>query len=377
MGLRIQNNVEALNAHRNLGISNRGLSKSLERLSSGFRINRAADDAAGLSISQGLRADIASYKVASRNTAEATSLLQVAEGALDQVGNMLTRLKELATQASSANAASDLDKINAEAQKLILEIDRIAEHTEYSGTKLVNGTFGVGFTAETDMSASTGLVNATGLKAGEEYTISANTVAGGLATITITTGDITQTVITSTVSGDSTKNVDFDALGISLTINSNWADGTSEGTFTAAASGSSTFQVGHKNDEFSRISISLGDSTKEVLGTTAGGAENAISGIDLSTVTGAMAALSTVDFAISDLANVRGDIGAAQNRLNYAAANLSTTIENVTAAESVIRDVDMAAEMTTFTKNQILMQAGTAMLAQANMAPQSILSLIG
>ena len=143
MGLRIQNNIAAMNAHRQLSISDTNLSKNLERLSSGFRINRAADDAAGLSISQQFRADIASFKVASRNTAEATSLLQVTEGAVDQIGNMLTRLKELATQAASANAGSNLDKINAEGNKLINEIDRIAQSTEYAGSKLLNGSFGV------------------------------------------------------------------------------------------------------------------------------------------------------------------------------------------------------------------------------------------
>jgi flagellin len=139
MGLRIQNNIAAMNAHRQLTISDSALSKSLERLSSGYRINRAADDAAGLSISQQFRADIASYKVASRNTAEANSLLQVAEGAMDQIGNMLTRLKELATQAASANAVSNLDKIEAEKDKLVAEIDRIANSTEYAGTKLLDG----------------------------------------------------------------------------------------------------------------------------------------------------------------------------------------------------------------------------------------------
>ena len=125
MSLRIQNNIAAMNAHNNLLVADNGLSKSLERLSSGYRINRAADDAAGMSISLAFRADIASYQVASRNASEASSLLQVAEGAMDQIGNMLTRLKELATQASSANAGANLDKINAEASKLILEIDRI------------------------------------------------------------------------------------------------------------------------------------------------------------------------------------------------------------------------------------------------------------
>ena len=143
MSLRIQSNIAAMNAHRNLTVSDSALSKSLERLSSGYRINRAADDAAGLAISQGMRADIASYKVASRNVSEANALAQVAEGAYDQIGNMLIRLKELATQASSSNAASNLDKINDEGNQLIAEIDRIAGATEYAGTKLLDGSFGV------------------------------------------------------------------------------------------------------------------------------------------------------------------------------------------------------------------------------------------
>jgi flagellin len=355
------------------------LSKSLERLSSGYRINRGADDAAGLSISQGLRADIASYRVASRNTSEAGSLLQVAEGALDQVGNMLTRLKELATQAASANAASDLDKIDAEAQKLIAEIDRIAEATEYSGTKLIDGSFGVDVSDKTGtITAGNGYVAVSGMKASENYQISAVTVASGMATITITTGDVSQTVITSVATGDNTKTIEFNALGLQLTVNSDFsATNDLEGKITAASTGSATFQVGAENAGTSQISLSLGNGTKEYLGKTSGGSGNAISGIDLTSASGAQSALDTVDYAISDLSKIRGDIGAAQNRLNYAAANLATTIENVSAAESVIRDVDMAAEMTTFTKNQILLQAGTAMLAQANIAPQQVLALFG
>jgi flagellin len=273
MGLRIQNNIAALNAHRNLSISDSALSKSLERLSSGYRINRAADDAAGLAISQGMRADIASYNVASRNVSEANAMVQVAEGAYDQIGNMLVRLKELATQAASANAGNDRDKIDAEATALLNEIDRISNSTEYAGAGLLDGTLGT-----------------------------------------------------------------------------------------------QTFQVGSTADTFSQIEVSFGTVS------TAAGSLN-IAGLDLSTATGAQAALTSVDTAIDTLNGSRGDLGAIQNRLGYASANLSTTIENVQAAESVIRDVDMASEMTTFTKNQILLQAGTAMLAQANMAPQTLLSL--
>ena len=270
MSLRIQNNIPALNAHRQLQISDSGLSKSLERLSSGYRINRASDDAAGLAISQGMRADIASYKVASRNVSEANALAQVAEGAYDQIGSMLVRLKELATQAASANADSNLAKINNEGNELVLEIDRIAAVTEYAGTTLLDGTF------------------------------------------------------------------------------------------------SGSFQVGAKNTANDRIDISLDGVATVDLGVAAD---------QLGTAALAQGFLATIDTAIGTLNDARGKIGAIQNRMAYASANLATTIENVQAAESVIRDVDMAAEMTTFTKNQILLQAGTAMLAQANMAPQVVLSL--
>jgi len=356
-----------MNAHRQLQVSDSGLSKSLERLSSGYRINRAADDAAGLAISQQFRADIASYKVAARNTSEASSLLQVAEGALDQIGNMLTRLKELATQASSANAGANLDKLNAEGNALIEEIDRIASSTEYANTKLINGTFGVGITSVgTDITATEGVSNASGMLAGETYSIGIVSAGGGTFDITVTTGAGSQTINGVAAPTSGTSNVSFSAFGLNLTFNT--ALTAASGTIAADATGSSTFQVGAENASDNRISVSIGDATATTLGLTADQLDNASE---------AQAFLGTVDNAISSLVNVRGGIGASQNRLQYSYSNLSVTIENVQAAESVIRDVDMAAEMTTFTKNQILLQAGTAMLAQANMAPQVVLSLFG
>jgi len=368
MGLRIQNNIAALNAHRNLTTSDTALSKSLEKLSSGYRINKAADDAAGLAISQAFRADIASYKVASRNTSEASSLLQVAEGATDQIGNMLTRLKELATQASSANAGSNLDKINAESMKVLEEIDRIANSTEYAGTSLINGSFGVGASAGSTaavVSASLGYSGATGMKAGETYTI-ATTIAGTAGTMTITTGNGAETVYFTAPTSGMTRDINFASTGLSIKINDDVTSGL-DGTLMAKLSGNSSFQVGAMNNDDNRISISLGDATTTTLG---------LGAITLGSATDAQNALTSIDTAIGNLNNTRGSIGAFMNRLSYAAANLASTIENVTAAESTIRDVDMAAEMTSFTKNQILMQAGTAMLAQANQAPQSILSLL-
>jgi len=378
MGLRIQNNIEALNAHKNLTISSNSLAKSLERLSSGYRINRASDDAAGLSISQQFRADIASYKVCSRNVSEANSLLQVAEGALDNIGNMLTRLKELATQASSANAGSNLGKIDAEAQKLIDEIERIATSTEYAGSALIDGSFGVTVAATNGIDIGVnGFAGISGMQAGATYTFTI--AAGDDAThfdLTLADADGNSQFLNEVEvpAVGITKDVYFSSLGITISVTSDLAAQT--GTVTGSDTGNASFQVGSENQSDNRIDISLGNAKSSVLGTLYGGA-NAIDSIDLSNATDAQTALTTINDAISDLASIRGDIGAAQNRLSYSAANLATTIENVTAAESVIRDVDMAAEMTSFTKNQILMQAGTAMLAQANMAPQSVLSLFG
>lgn len=376
MGLRIQHNIAALNAHRQLKISDTGLSKSLERLSSGYRINRAADDAAGLSISMQMRADIASYNMASRNMSEATSLLQVAEGAMDQISNMLTRLKELATQASSSNASANLSKINAEGNKLIDEIDRIANVTEYSGTNLLNGTFGVTASSGGTLTAGVGFGGVTGLESATTYTVAtaANATSGFDITISATlgSGQVSQTVYgVATPSTGQTSSVSFEALALTLTVNDNLS-ASSDGSVIANTATASNFQVGAQNTANDRIGIMLGS----VVGTDLTNGL-ALSQDQLSTAPNAQAFLDTVDTAIGTLAQRRGDIGAAQNRLMYASANLSTTIENYQAAESVIRDVDMAAEMTVFTKNQILLQAGTAMLAQANMAPQVVLSLFG
>ena len=370
MGLRIQNNIAAMTAHRNLGIADTALSKSLERLSSGYRVNRAADDAAGLSISSNMRAEIASLNVASRNTAQASSMLQVAEGAMDQINNMLTRLKELATQAASANVTTtDREKINDEAGKLTSEIDRIAGATKYNGTSLIDGTFGAAASTST-LVASEGVASASSIDVSGVVDTSATYTlsdAGG-TNVTMTNGTITQT-LGGIATGAQTLN--FDALGVKITLD-NAYDSSAElaGTFTVSTS-TQNIQVGKENHADSRIGLDMGDMQMSAL------KDGSTLSIDLSTVTGANSALDDVETAISYVAEKRGDLGAYMNRLSYAAANLATSVENAQAAESVIRDVDMAAEMTTFTKNQILLQAGTAMLAQANMSPQQVLSLFG
>ena len=372
MGLRIANNIAAMNAHRNLGIADAGLSKSLERLSSGYRINRAADDAAGLSISSNMRAEISSLNVASRNTAQASSMLQVAEGAMDQINNMLTRLKELATQAASANVTtSDREKINSEASKLTSEIDRIADATKYNGTALINGNFGAAASISSGLGTGVGVASASSIDvSGIVDTTATYTVTDATGTtVSLTNGSITQT-LTGISTGAQTLN--FDALGVKITLDNAYSTSVEldGGKFTVSSS-TQNIQVGKENADINRIGVSIGDMQMSAL------KDSAALSIDLSTVTGANSALADVDTAISYVAEKRGDVGGYMNRLSYAAANLATNIENAQAAESVIRDVDMALEMTNFTKNQILLQAGTAMLAQANMAPQQVLALFG
>jgi len=372
MGFRIQNNIAAMNAQRNLNISDAAMSKSLERLSSGYRINSARDDAAGLAISQQFRADIASYKVASRNVSEANSLMQVAEGGMDQIGNMLTRLKELATQAASANAGSNLDKINAEGNELIKEIDRIANSTKYAGTNLLNGSFGVTLSSGGTWTASTGMQAASGMASGQTYNVAV--VSTGAAQVSMTVSATlaggkrySETVygITDPATG-TTKDVSFASLGLTITVNDSLA--ADAGTIIANAATASNFQVGSTSSDNDRIGLLIGSVVSTDM-------NSGLVKDKLDDATEAQALLDVVNSAISYLSGERGKLGAAQNRLGYASANLATTVENYSAADSVIRDVDMASEMTSFTKNQILLQAGTAMLSQANQAPQMVLSL--
>ena len=366
MGFRIQNNIAAMNAQRNLQTSDAGLSKSLERLSSGYRINSAKDDAAGLAISQGFRANIASTKVAQRNITEANALLQTAEGAMSSVGDILTRMKELATQASSANAATDIGKVSAEYDTLVLEIDRIAGSTKYAGTDLVNGNF----TAGNSLTAG----SSTWDDAANVYDITVTNAAAGAYTVAYTNNVLTMT--SGNVSEAKTivagaQTVNFGTFGLSFkttTAATTAAIGAAmAGVQTVAAGANSkNFQVGYEKGTTSQIGVSIDSIASTTLGVAAG---------DIATATGAYNSLQTLDSAIGALATSRGEVGSYQNRLQYAGSNLAITLENFTAAESAIRDVDMAAEMTTFTKNQILVQAGTAMLSQANQAPQQVLSL--
>jgi flagellin len=264
MGLRIQNNVEAFNAHRQLTATSAKQSKSMEKLSSGFRINRAADDAAGLAISEKMRGQIGGLAQAQRNAQDGVSLVQTAEGSLNEVHSMLQRVRELAVQYQNGTlSTSDKAAITAEAAQLQSEIDRIGTGADFNGIKLLDGS---------------------------------------------------QTTI--------------------------------------------SFQVGaNDNDTIAVDTATLSDK---------------VGSIDVSQTD----AISAIDAAIENVSTLRSTFGAVQNRLEHTLNNLATYQENLTASESRIRDVDMASEMVEFSKDQILQQAGTSMLAQANQAPQAVLSLL-
>lgn len=378
--MRVNTNVPALNTQRTLGLTGMKVARSIGRLSSGFRINRAADDAAGLGIANKLRADVRSLSQAARNAEQATSLLQVAEGATQTISQITDRLKELATQAASDNVDdAGRGRIKAEFDALVTEIQKIVDTTKFQGKALLNGTFGnsvdTNVVNSTALAAGTGLYNAS-LSGTAAATYSFTQGADGEITIDNNLGT-TQTI---TGVGAGKQSVVFDQFGITLDLDANFdetaAAGTLDGTdvVVSAGVGGGSFLVRSSGAYSSDDLISL---TSLNLSTGAAGLN--ISGIAFTgNGTGAewQAALTTLDSAFDTVSSVFGEIGAAQNRIDYATANVRTSIENIAAAESTIRDADMAAEMTEFTKNQILQQAGVAMLAQANAAPQLVLSLL-
>ncbi|MFA0815012.1 MAG: flagellin [Anaerofustis sp.] len=497
--MRIQHNISALNALRQLDNNNTAVSKNLEKLSSGYRINRAGDDAAGLAISEKMRGQIRGLDVAQQNAQDGISLVQTAEGALTETHSILQRMRELAVQSSNGTYQDEVDRenLNKEVTSLKSEIDRISSSTQFNKINLLDGSLseadpsglntafsssvftGAGanagdikVTADTaglsvkfaaahgaanaawsngeltitlDSTAATGydkdeiatlIKNASGTApAGADslkvdFSGDITTVLDANASVTaITTADSTKAVIGSTANSDYAINVtkagDFnlsaitfatggegatydattpgsETLDFMLNATDNYSasdltamakqagmdalsfdfEGTKTGTEIAAGYGSSvtvtdgtgdvgskgvTFQIGANGVEDQRVSLSVGDMSTKGLG---------ISGIDISSQDSATSAIDYIDTAINSVSGTRADLGALQNRLEHTVTNLGTTSENLTSAESRIRDVDMAKEMMEMTKNNILTQAAQAMLAQANTQPQGVLQLL-
>ncbi len=382
--MRIQHNIAALNAHRQLSNNNNMVGKNLEKLSSGYRINRAGDDAAGLAISEKMRAQIQGLETAQKNAQDGISLVQTAEGALTEVHSMLNRMVELATQSANGTYdTSDRASLQAEVDSLLDEIDRIAENTNFNGINLLDGSMApdtvetaageIGGFQLTGLDASITEVKVTfvaGTVAGEDGEVAA-AVSGGVLTITVTGPGAAATGVDAgtAVSEAAFKDAISGAVG-SVTMTGTYAAPTADetGTITEVEGDALNLQVGDTADPSQKVSVGIRDMDAISLG---------IDGVDITTEEGADKAIGNIKIAITSVSSTRGDLGAIQNRLDHTINNLGVTAENMTAAEARIRDVDMAAEMMAFTKNNILVQASQSMLAQANMIPQGILSLLG
>ena len=397
--MRINQNIMANNASRNLSNTNVMLGKSLEKLSSGFRINRAADDAAGLVVSQGLRAQIGGLKQAARNAQDGISVVQTAEGALNEVHTMLNRMRDLSVQSanSGGNDLSARQAAQAEITALATEIDRVSSQTRFGNTKLLDGNYGVtnaqitGTSAATftTLAASSFTLNINGLgvvtvNIGAAAAVSGATAASNVqaainsalsasATPAVQAFAGKVTVSAVAVANSANTSLKIDVSGLTNTQTFALTDSTNAplaalglgGAITAAAGTGGTFQIGANANETVGLSIAKSDSL--TLGVNA---------LVVTTDVGAALAITALDTAISTVSTIRGNLGALQNRFESMINNLQVTTENLSASESRIRDTDMAQEMVTFTKNNVLMQAGTAMLSQANQVPNSILSLL-
>lgn len=367
--MRLQTNISAMNALRNLSATEVQAGRQIEKLSSGFRLNRSADDAAGMSIANTLRSNVRALQQAQKNASQAGSVLQIADGAVQTVSTMLDRMKELAVQASSGNVSnSDRLKIDQEYQSLLSEVDRIVENTKYQGQTLLNGSYGL--TRNGGTAAGLTNVNLGGAEASQTYTITATATTITLAT-PAGAGSLSQTLAVPAGATDasSSSHFNFDRLGISFSIDGAIATTAyAGGTLITSGNTPASFRVGSGASADNLISFSLADIRTSALG---------LGATDMLSSAGATAVLAAIDgTALSTLNAAIGTIGAAQNRLDYSTANVNSLLENTASAESVIRDADMAAEYTTFSKLQILQQAGTAMLAQANSSNQSVLQLL-
>ena len=430
--MRINNNIMALNAHRQLGMNQAGASKSMEKLSSGFRINRAGDDAAGLAISEKMRGQIRGLKQATRNAQDGISLIQTAEGALNETHAILQRMRELANQsATDTNTPEDRLEIQKEIDQLAVEITRISTDTEFNTMKVLDGSFKDKFfhiganqnqnvkLEIADLSAAA--LEVDGANAVEDAEIL--TAASAAVTVAGVSVDKDDVLVNSTEKIVAVK-VDGKWYGVEDVVATTKEDGSSKELI--AANGAKEFviakgkKIGDNGTDFltenkaeveglanrdvlvdgkGKIQYVKTDdgkwySAKEVEADADGKliastgasevtdikdalAEGKAAGIDVTTREAANDALKTIDNAIKTVSGERSKLGAMQNRLEHTIANLGTSAENLQAAESRIRDLDMADEIMAFTKNNILQQAATAMLAQANMAPQSVLQLLG
>ncbi|QIR06729.1 MULTISPECIES: flagellin [Salinivibrio] len=374
MAITVNTNVPAMTAQRYLNNSTDALNNSMERLSSGYRINSAKDDAAGLQISNRLMSQSSGLDVAVRNANDGISMAQTAEGAMEESSNILQRMRDLSLQsANGANGDSERAAIQEEVVALQDELNRIAETTSFGGAKLLNGTFG---TRSFQVGADAGeavMMEFKNIRAdhaemgGASFTAANAKSAGWTATdgatlaITITDADGATTSINVTAKGGD------DIEEIATYIN-----GQSQDKLSASVTEDGELQIVTAAGSDATFTGAL--ATSLAMGTKV---DETIKDVDVSTIGGAQKAVGLIDNAMQFIDSHRAELGAKQNRLSHTIANLDNVNENVTASNSRIRDVDFAKETTEFTKSQILQQSGTSILAQAKQAPSAALSLLG
>ncbi len=388
--MRINHNLSALNAWRQITMSDSDMKKVLERLSSGLRINRASDDAAGLAISEKMRSQIKGLNMAIKNSQDAISLIQTAEGALNEVHSILQRMRELAVQAATdTNTDVDRSSIQAEINQLREEIDRISKSTEFNTKKLLTGGIekfralgDAKVVAQGNINVSFGFASSqTSIKEGT-YVIEVGQFNGNVSSPL----DVRITIVT--VGGATSKIANYTAGnatigGLTITwsstlFNINQFNGALP---TNSVVDSAVIRVEGRNTSGNQLVFQIGanEGANMIAGIDAVDSKSlglTTSKLKVTTQKAAQFAISLIDGAIHKVSNIRSDLGAIQNRLEHTIANLGVAAENLTAAESRIRDADMAKEMMEFTKVQILMQSGMSMLAQANAQPQNVLQLL-
>ena len=401
--MRVQHNISAINANRNLTGNNSAVSKSLEKLSSGYRINRAGDDAAGLAISEKMRAQISCLTQAETNCNDGVSLIQTAEGALTEVHSMLNRMVELAEQSANGTYTDETDRENlqSELDQLKSEVDRISKATNFNGINLLDGSLGG---RDTTLTATANGVQKIVINGGGAGTVPSQLTVTLASTdlSTATLGNSTANTATgitweldkkaSQIAGDDKKEVGstlvfkavvdkktasaedaaiYEGMTAVVTVDRAKSDGTyvTTGTATTAIGDAKglSLQIGDTADDFNKLTVNVNNMDCQTLG---------LKDISIATQDGASTAIGKIKSAINSVSSTRGDLGAMQNRLEHTINNLSVTNENITNAESRIRDTDMAKEMMTYTSKNILAQAAQSMLAQANQQPQQVLSLL-
>ena len=395
--MRIQHNIMAMNAYRNYSNNASSLSKNLEKLSSGYKINRAGDDAAGLAISEKMRSQITGLDKAQDNAKDGISLVKTAEGALTEVHDMLNRMYSLAEQSANGTYdGTDRTQLQKEVKALKNEIDRIADSSNFNGTELLNGDLATGTTFTVANNGSVGqnksainlTITADGTQTMGTVSFAVETKASkvgaaiasnGNVTITVlkgkdyTAADIQELLSKATVASKTKADV-ADAIksasvsGTGIEVKGSGASLGATATTKATLPGKALkLQIGDTGEAFNQLSVSIKDCHVQALG---------LDKMSIADQDGAKAALEQIKSAINYVSDVRGTLGATQNRLEHTINNLSVMQENIQDAESTIRDTDVADEMMAYTKNNILVQSAQAMLAQANQVPQGVLQLL-